>query len=107
MSKRKKDMKETITLTVGGIKCDNTSCDYEDMTVAFDPDKWLGVPCPRCGESLFTQADYDAIRSLEGAVNWANKIFPADEEAGDDYAVSTSWSMDGTGSVKFKLPGKP
>ena len=42
--------------------CANINCDYADAESEFDPLKYLGEPCPRCGESLLTQDGFDKIR---------------------------------------------
>lgn len=48
---------------IGGIKCDNPVCNYEDKTV--NPDeyyKWINKPCPICGTNLLTEKDYIAFK---------------------------------------------
>lgn len=50
------------TVDIYGIKCDNPNCGWRDDTVAFDPEWWLEMPCPKCGASLFTVQDYKAMK---------------------------------------------
>jgi hypothetical protein len=58
---------------IKGIKCDN--CDYADMEVPFsDYTNWINKPCPKCGENLLTQQDYDLCKSMEGFVDDMRKI---------------------------------
>lgn len=43
-----------------GIMCDNPDCDWEDKTVKNEDLKnWINTPCPKCGENVLTQEDYD------------------------------------------------
>lgn len=52
-----------IKFDVGGIKCDNPSCDYRDDSVSYeDYQDWLNKPCPCCGENLLTQEDLDNFK---------------------------------------------
>jgi len=56
-----------IELDIHGIKCDNSNCDYSDMSVPVsDYENWINKPCPKCGENLMTQTDFDeTIKWLE------------------------------------------
>jgi hypothetical protein len=55
-----KDQEERIQLTCSGLKCDNESCDYENPTIKVEDYKeWIDKPCPKCGENLLTQEDFD------------------------------------------------
>ena len=95
-------MKEPIFLDVKGIKCDNTQCDYADMEVEFDPEKYLNMPCPKCGENLFTQADYDLMQELASNVKKVNQLFAETNiKITDDMPrVIIETIMDGTGSLE-------
>lgn len=57
----------------GGIVCDNESCDYEAMGVTFEQyPEWVNKPCPKCGDNLLTEEDYqDAVdfRATIEAIN--------------------------------------
>lgn len=51
-----------------GLKCDH--CTYKDMTIkSKDYNNNIGKPCPRCGNSLLTQEDYDYFCRLERYVS--------------------------------------
>ncbi len=58
-----------------GIKCDNPNCDFTDKE---SPDselpKWLGVPCPKCGENLLTQEDLDSSIIFHKAIDFMNTL---------------------------------
>ena len=69
---------DAISFDIKGIKCDNKACGWSDMTVAFEPEKYLNAPCPMCGSNLFTQADYDKMKKMfimAAAVNRFAKKF--------------------------------
>lgn len=68
-------MKKAITFDIKGIKCDSPLCDYKDMSVEFDPDKYLDMPCPKCGCNLFTQKDYDLMIRMFRVANIINLVF--------------------------------
>ena len=56
---------ESSIFKIGGLQCDVNGCDYIDTTINADDYKDLiGTPCPKCGASLLTQADYDAIMEM-------------------------------------------
>ena len=68
-------MKKNVEVFAGGIECDNPKCDYvkEDVEVS-DYHNWLNKPCPKCGENLLTQEDYDKIQIFMGLVDMFNEI---------------------------------
>jgi hypothetical protein len=49
---------------IGGIRCDNTNCDYLNEAVPLSEyPKWINKPCPKCGENLLTEKDFkDTLR---------------------------------------------
>lgn len=54
-----------MDIQISGLKCDKDGCDYRDDTIPFDEyEKSIGKPCPKCGESLLTQDDYDVTFRL-------------------------------------------
>jgi hypothetical protein len=58
-------MKKLIKSNIRGLQCDNENCDFIDMEIkAVDYSDWIDVPCPKCGRSLLTKADYDAVMNL-------------------------------------------
>lgn len=61
------------------IKCDNPDCDFVIESINpgtwGDLDKYLNMPCPKCGENLLTQEDYDDTLKLMKTVNFLNKWF--------------------------------
>jgi ssDNA-binding Zn-finger/Zn-ribbon topoisomerase 1 len=55
-------MKDVILST--GLKCDNPKCDWNETIKVEDHKKWIGKPCPKCGEVVLTQQDYDTSMSF-------------------------------------------
>jgi hypothetical protein len=50
-------------LAISGLKCDY--CDYRDDTVPYsDYPTSIGKPCPKCGESLLTQQEFDDCEKI-------------------------------------------
>lgn len=62
---------------IGGLKCDNEKCDYEnpDITLEEYPN-YLESPCPKCGDSLLTKADYKALLNLLTLSNALSNQYP-------------------------------
>lgn len=70
-----------IELGISGLKCDNPNCDYNDPTVPLsDYEKSINKPCPKCGESLLTQDDFDQTMQMVKAVELMNKMTPEEIE---------------------------
>lgn len=89
---------------MGGIKCDNPSCDYHDNSVRVeDYKKWLNRPCPKCGCNLLTKKDYKSfmtVLSLISLTNKMGKIFTKDtQEETSKITMSAKWN--GSGEVTF------
>lgn len=71
-------------LNISGLKCDY--CDYRDDTVPYsDYPASIGKPCPKCGESLLTQKEFDDCEKIFRRVariektmrylRWLNPLF--------------------------------
>lgn len=61
---------------IKGLKCDNTECDYRDEEIdSVDYHKHIDAPCPKCGDNLLTQADYDKVQELQKSLSDLNNIF--------------------------------
>jgi len=59
------------------IVCDNSSCDYrlknEDTPESLI--SFINKPCPKCGENLLTEKDYEDYINFLKVTNWINKWF--------------------------------
>lgn len=95
-------MNYNMNLVGGGLKCDNPTCDFVDMSIAIeDYDNWLNVPCPKCGENLLTQEDLDAVKMIVVLC----KLVQASEyeDKGLDGKATLQFNFDGTGNVEMRI----
>lgn len=51
--------KEAVSLNISGLSCDNQECDYQNDAKFEEFKDWLDKPCPKCGEVLLTEQDYE------------------------------------------------
>jgi hypothetical protein len=87
-----------------GLKCDAPTCDYVDDGVKDeDYEKYLNAPCPKCGASLLTPEDFEAIKMLHALADLITTI--GGGPLREDESVDNSWiipiKMDGTGNIKL------
>lgn len=93
---------KAIQHEISGLKCDTPSCDYRDDSIKADNyERYINEPCPKCGESLLTQADYDIVQKYLAIAESLNKVFG--EVADDSPVVRVSLGLDGTGKVNPKI----
>jgi len=96
-------MENNTLVKISGLKCDNPNCDYNDPSIKVeDYEKWIDAPCPKCGQSLLTQADYDTVQkilkitkffSLFKLPNWMKKR---------SVECKVECELDGSGKMKIK-----
>lgn len=68
-------MENNIEITQSGIKCDNPDCDFRDDSVKSDEyEKWLNVPCPKCGQNLLTEEDFNTAEMLKLSADFINTL---------------------------------
>lgn len=91
-------LNNAICFDIKGIKCDNVSCDYRDMEVDFDPEKFLNAPCPKCGSNLFTREDYDSMHKLISFSNEMNKLYVHDV---GHVVTRAELKMNGSGNIEI------
>ena len=93
-------MSNSLKMNVGGIKCDNEKCDFNDMSILFeDYDQWLNRPCPQCGCNLLTEGDLESIKTLMDITNFIKGILPNAKEGEQLFKMSAE--MNGAGKVSF------
>lgn len=86
-------------ITGGGLKCDNPSCDFVDMSITIeDYDNWVNKPCPKCGANLLTEEDYDAVKMMIVLA----KLVQSSELDKDDMTMATA-RFNGTGKVEIEI----
>jgi hypothetical protein len=94
-------------LVVRGIKCDNPACDFNDDSFTWNGfetmKEYLNKPCPKCGANLFTQADYEAMTAIMGAVALGEVLAKSGIIPPEILNNKTliRCDMDGTGSIKL------
>lgn len=95
-------MKNALEINMSGLKCDNPTCDYVDISIDVkDYEKWVNVKCPKCGEILLTEADYNNTKFLLEIVDLANKIFPKRRD--DEKDATMTVEMNGSGDMSFNI----
>lgn len=58
----------------GGIQCDNSDCDYTISVNVEDYKDWVNKPCPKCGENLLTQEDFDMNLKVFKTIEFINSL---------------------------------
>ena len=68
-------MKNLIIQKERGLKCDNSNCDWKDLSIKIDDYlEWLNAPCPKCGQNVLTKEDYNNVLILLATVNFINSL---------------------------------
>lgn len=94
-------MNNNVQICGGGLKCDNPSCNYVDMSVSMEDYKdWVNKPCPKCGEVLLTQQDYDTAQLILRIIDVVDKSVEANE---DDTQATLTFNFDGSGKVDMNI----
>lgn len=93
-----------MELNIYGLKCDNPSCDYNDETIKFeDYPKYIEHPCPKCGQSLLTQADFDTTMQIVKMAKLASELGFDQGSPDSDKTYKMSVQLDGSGVPKFDV----
>ena len=70
-------MEPNAVISISGIKCDNTLCDYRDDSVSVESyPQWINKPCPKCGENLLTEEDFRNAEMLLSIGHLINSLPP-------------------------------
>lgn len=89
-----------MTANISGLKCDTPTCDYHDPAIRLeDYEAYIDTPCPKCGASLLTRADYDQVQQLLSIMAMVNSM-PATSEPGEE-TTSIELDLNGTGDVSI------
>lgn len=67
---------QVIKITkMGGLKCDNHKCDWNDMSIDVkDYKKYINHKCPKCGENVFTKREYYEFKVMLIIIKTINLI---------------------------------
>lgn len=90
-------MEKIITITEGGVQCDELGCNWKDTT-AKDYSLWLNRPCPKCGKGIIiTQEELEAVGHMNAMVDLINAFGEAKgiEPGPDDQKIRIT--VDSTG----------
>lgn len=75
------EQNKIVEMTSGGIVCDNPECDYIDETVTIEMyHDFLNKSCPKCGENLLTEEDFELAMRLQHLGNFFNSLSPEQVE---------------------------
>ena len=57
------------------MQCDNAQCDYIGEPIEYEQaESYIGTPCPKCGENILTQQDYDNLVTIIKGMDLINHI---------------------------------
>ena len=66
-----------MSLVSSGLKCDNPTCDWVDETIKIPEYKdWLNKPCPKCGENVLTEEDFENVKTMLLTASIINSMSP-------------------------------
>ena len=71
----RQDKLEAVTVNGGGLKCDTEGCDWSDPDISMaNYASYVDYACPKCGASVLTQDDYDALQQVLTLIHEVNAI---------------------------------
>lgn len=87
-----------IELATSGLKCDNPKCDWEDLTIKVeDWEKHINARCPKCGQNILTEKDYENAKILLAMADLINVMTPEQlkklSEGADQEAIAKGNSV--------------
>lgn len=100
-----------MEIKISGIQCDNPSCDYEELgndwgntaeEVLSTSESYLNQPCPKCGESLLTPADHEAVKmmfSLQPLANELENVMYNGEPVPEEDMMKVNLGLNGSGQI--------
>lgn len=90
---------QNLTAHIKGLKCDNPTCDHSEPDIPFEAyGEHVDRPCPLCGQSLLTKADYDAVRAFADIAVALGGDINGETPTGDIAQLSVA--LDGSGIVQ-------
>lgn len=71
----RQDKLEAVTVNGGGLKCDTDGCDWSDTSISMaNYAAYVDYACPKCGASVLTRDDYEALQTVLTLVHEINAI---------------------------------
>ena len=105
--------KQYVACNVTYMKCDALGCDYRTEDVSNETlVTYLNKPCPKCGENLLTDKDFEefeAHQTLAAILNkQIEKISPMTDEEFSKVELKkfAEGNTDGKGNSTFKMVGE-
>ena len=98
-------MTNLIEANIGGLKCDNSICEYKDESIKVEEyEGYINHPCPECGSPLLTQADYDQVQNILRVLNMFSEL-PQDAvaETANGQQAKISFELNGTGEMNMSV----
>lgn len=105
--------KQAITADIGGLKCDAPTCDYRDDSITVDQyESLIDAPCPKCGASLLTPADYARVKQMVDVTTFINSLSTEElakltglsiEDLNNPEQATLSLALDGTGNIQVVI----
>lgn len=93
-----------MELDIYGLKCDNPICDYQDNSIQLEQYKeYINYPCPKCGDPLLTQADYDTTMTIIQNIKLAEELGLSNNNLSNEEKYKISVQLDGSGIPKFDV----
>ncbi len=70
------EKQKNIELQGSGLICDNIdNCDWSDTSIQFeDYGSWVNKPCPKCGENVLTESDFELAKTFRARVDFVNSL---------------------------------
>lgn len=104
MQKEGKNMNKTndkiMETHISGLKCDNPKCDWKDMSIPLNEyPNWVGKRCPKCGEVVLTEKDWNTVQKLICIENFINKFSKFVPKKCKKEKTLFEVSMNGTGKI--------
>lgn len=66
---------KNIEFKQSGLKCDNPKCNWIDETIKHeDYIKYVNTACPKCGENVLTEEDFNSSQFLIDAIDYVNTL---------------------------------
>ena len=102
-----------MKIEMSGIQCDNPTCDYVELDnnwgntteeILLISESYLNKPCPKCGESLMTPEDHDAVKrmfSLQPIITELENMLYDGKPIPEEDMMELDLGMDGTGEIKI------
>ena len=102
-----------MLIEINGIQCDAEGCGYSTTEgnwgttpeeIKASSESYLNTPCPKCGASLLTEADHNAVMSMLDLAPLVTELEQAIFPNGvpEEEMLRVPLTMDGSGKIEIK-----